>query len=463
MGAPSDWWNTQARVVQHGDGYSRLRGLTKRPQRGGEGGPGFAFALSTHNIEIARLGVVPEKTGFRPAGARPPFGSTCGERSSMLRLPTDELDSFEQAFGGWVEAHRSGERIECDEESYYADLQRCWEKFADELEEACGAPLSRNIGRGLERVVTTALVVGRRIRRAPLEREAKAEAEARMMELLDHVRGLKQSLLGLGHPSDGKLFHPFDEDPSVVERSHLVRAVNETLGEKIPFDTLALALGDLESRIGRDLRKLEERCAVPDHRPKKVETAELLERILDVYEETAGVTESASWNAHVSRPSKGVATFLTVIYDAMPQEVRKHVAASAGAFVKAAYRELERRRAKSAPGTLVDELGTVVERAFSGRAEFLRAERVTETFAGQQLGVVYAFKLVGGEAPTAYAWTTVVGVEGSPKPRLYTVLGKPPVNSAADAVRAAIVGEHTDSCVRFFAIHAAWARRFPFT
>lgn len=56
-------------------------------------------------------------------------------------------------------------------------------------------------------------------------------------------------------------------------------------------------------------------------------------------------------------------------------------------------------------------------------------------------GMDFSFDVTGHrETQIAYAWTAPM--EGTTKRRFYTVLGKPPINSAADAVRAAIVAEH---------------------
>jgi len=55
--------------------------------------------------------------------------------------------------------------------------------------------------------------------------------------------------------------------------------------------------------------------------------------------------------------------------------------------------------------------------------------------------MVHVFELEGHPTATrAYAWSS--SVEGSTKRRFYAVLEVPPVQSAQDAVRAAIVAEH---------------------
>ncbi len=56
-------------------------------------------------------------------------------------------------------------------------------------------------------------------------------------------------------------------------------------------------------------------------------------------------------------------------------------------------------------------------------------------------GVVHVFGLEGHPAATrAYAWSSPI--EGRTKRCFYAVLEVPPVQSAQDAVRAAIVAEH---------------------
>jgi hypothetical protein len=91
------------------------------------------------------------------------------------------------------------------------------------------------------------------------------------------------------------------------------------------------------------------------------------------------------------------------------------------------------------------ELQKAVEHNFGVAATLRDIVPVTETLEGRTAwdGVVYVFDLAHPEASTAYAWTCAV--EGSTKRRFYTVLGKPPINSAWDAVRAAIVAEHRDT------------------
>jgi len=66
---------------------------------------------------------------------------------------------------------------------------------------------------------------------------------------------------------------------------------------------------------------------------------------------------------------------------------------------------------------------------------------INEQFGNQPVwqGVVHVFDVDHPEADTCYAWSSPV--EGSDNRRFYAVLGKPPINSAADAVRASIVAD----------------------
>jgi hypothetical protein len=57
-------------------------------------------------------------------------------------------------------------------------------------------------------------------------------------------------------------------------------------------------------------------------------------------------------------------------------------------------------------------------------------------------GVVHVFDLTGHpKANRAYAWSSPI--EGSDKRRFFAVLHLPPVTSPVEAVRAAIVAEHS--------------------
>jgi len=89
-----------------------------------------------------------------------------------------------------------------------------------------------------------------------------------------------------------------------------------------------------------------------------------------------------------------------------------------------------------------DELRQAVERMHDGRARLREVVLVLETFRDQVVweGDVHVFDLEGHpKATVCYAWTSFVG--DSDRRRFYAALGLPPINSAADAVRASIVAE----------------------
>ena len=73
-------------------------------------------------------------------------------------------------------------------------------------------------------------------------------------------------------------------------------------------------------------------------------------------------------------------------------------------------------------------------------ATFIESVVVEETFQGQNVweGIVHVFEIKGHPTATrCYAWSSPV--EGSTKRKYFAVLHVPPVASAKDAVRAAIV------------------------
>ena len=90
----------------------------------------------------------------------------------------------------------------------------------------------------------------------------------------------------------------------------------------------------------------------------------------------------------------------------------------------------------------VGQLRDAVERMHGCPAQLVEAVAVSEAFEGRPVwqGVVHVFDLQGHRsADRCYAWPS--SVEGSDRRRFYAVLGVPPINSAADAVRAAIVAD----------------------
>ena len=95
---------------------------------------------------------------------------------------------------------------------------------------------------------------------------------------------------------------------------------------------------------------------------------------------------------------------------------------------------------------MIDESGAAahaIEQMHGGSAKLAESVTVKEYFQGMPVweGIVHVFNLEGHPTATrAYAWSSPI--EGSTKRRFYAVLHVPPIRSAADAVRAAIVAEY---------------------
>jgi hypothetical protein len=90
-----------------------------------------------------------------------------------------------------------------------------------------------------------------------------------------------------------------------------------------------------------------------------------------------------------------------------------------------------------------DQLRNALEGQHGVKAQPREIVHVCEEFEGRTVwqGVVHVFNIEGHPTATrAYAWSSPI--EGSTKRRFYAVLHVPPVNSPADAVRAAIVADH---------------------
>ena len=88
-------------------------------------------------------------------------------------------------------------------------------------------------------------------------------------------------------------------------------------------------------------------------------------------------------------------------------------------------------------------LQRAVERMHDCQAAYLEQVAVNELFQGQPVwqGVVHVFEINGHPRATrCYAWSS--SMEGSDKRRFFAVLHIPPITSAQDAVRAAIVQEY---------------------
>lgn len=91
----------------------------------------------------------------------------------------------------------------------------------------------------------------------------------------------------------------------------------------------------------------------------------------------------------------------------------------------------------------IDALQEAIEGMHGGVATYNEAVYVSESFGGRPVweGDVYVFDLEDHpKAKKCYAWSSPV--EGSDKRLFYAVLEIPPVASAVDAVRAAIVSDY---------------------
>ena len=91
----------------------------------------------------------------------------------------------------------------------------------------------------------------------------------------------------------------------------------------------------------------------------------------------------------------------------------------------------------------LEALRQAVEGLHNCKAKYRHKTHVKETFEGQRVwdGDVYVFDLK--DHPTskqAYAWSSPI--KGSTKRRFYAVLHAPPVKSAQDAIRAAILTDY---------------------
>ena len=89
------------------------------------------------------------------------------------------------------------------------------------------------------------------------------------------------------------------------------------------------------------------------------------------------------------------------------------------------------------------DLRRAVEQLHNSQAIFSETAVVDEWFQGKPVwqGIVHIFELAGHPTATrCYAWSSPM--EGSDKRRLFAVLHIPPITSAQDAVRAAIVQEY---------------------
>lgn len=85
-----------------------------------------------------------------------------------------------------------------------------------------------------------------------------------------------------------------------------------------------------------------------------------------------------------------------------------------------------------------EALCSVIEQQHGCGATFREIAHVVETHHDATVweGDVAVFDVDHAEADTAYAWADQI--EGSTRLRYFAVLGKPPINCANDAVRAAL-------------------------
>jgi hypothetical protein len=92
--------------------------------------------------------------------------------------------------------------------------------------------------------------------------------------------------------------------------------------------------------------------------------------------------------------------------------------------------------------TYLEELRDVVRRMLGAEPTHVESVPVKETFKGETVweGVVEVFDLANYPAPRVYAWTHKTDDPGHPI-RHVTVLHRHPIQSARDAVRAAIIQE----------------------
>lgn len=93
-----------------------------------------------------------------------------------------------------------------------------------------------------------------------------------------------------------------------------------------------------------------------------------------------------------------------------------------------------------------DELRQAVEHLHGCRARLREVVRFTERHGDEVAwdGVVHVFDVTGiADVSTCFAWSSPIG--DTDRRRFYAVLAIPPVNTAADAVRASIVSDHAQT------------------
>jgi hypothetical protein len=94
-------------------------------------------------------------------------------------------------------------------------------------------------------------------------------------------------------------------------------------------------------------------------------------------------------------------------------------------------------------------LRAVVEQEHGCRATFREVAHVVETHKGKTVweGDVSVFDVDHKDAKTAYAWADPVAGSKT-RLRYFAVLGKPPINSASDAVKVAIAARWRNELAR---------------
>lgn len=90
-----------------------------------------------------------------------------------------------------------------------------------------------------------------------------------------------------------------------------------------------------------------------------------------------------------------------------------------------------------------EKLKDYVESMHGCTAILRSVETVIEAFKGEIVweGILHVFNIKGnGIADICYAWSSPIG--DSEQRRVYAVLGKSPINTPGDAVRASIVSDY---------------------
>lgn len=93
----------------------------------------------------------------------------------------------------------------------------------------------------------------------------------------------------------------------------------------------------------------------------------------------------------------------------------------------------------------LEKLRSIIREQYGVRCGHLRSESITDSVGGTTVwqGVVEVFKCIGGRKPVLiYAWVRNSEDGGR---RYMAMLGKPPIRTALDAVRAAIAAPHQRS------------------